>query len=163
MSRAVKLTDDERRGVSLPGARFGFEAILRSLGPAVAEVLLDASDRGDLRDALDGQRWVFVDAAAGGVRVLPTDGGHDTQGDAEVGTQVLARLVCAALDELPPGPVLLAWRAWICPLTIHAVEGPSGWRDAVVMPTRSCGESRNGGWSRTCPCRDCTTGRRWGR
>lgn len=157
------LTADERRVVCLPGDPL--ERIMwRGLATPTATVTLDAADRADLRDALDGSTGVYLDATEHGLRVTPAGAEPiaDSQpSDVIVGQAVNARLLCAVLDALPRGPVAVVWRRRLDPLTLHAVEGPAGLRDALVMPQRSCamvsGEPVIG-----CPCRDCTAGRRWG-
>lgn len=164
--KLVTLTADEHRAVGLPDGARAQRVLWRGLTRPTTELLLDASDRADLRDALDGSREVYLDATEHGIRVTPASSepvADPQPGDVIVGQCVSARLVCAALDALPRGPVAIVWRRRFDPLTLHAVEGPPGMRDAFVMPVRCCSPS---GFMGTpvpgCPCRDCTAGRRWG-
>lgn len=159
----IELTQDQRRAVSLPGDPRQ-RMHMRYMHAPTAEVRLDASDRADLRDALDGMREVYLDATEHGIRVTPYDADAEAQpADVVVGQRFAAKLLLALLDALPRGPVAIVWRRRFDPLTLHAVEGPPGRRDAFVMPVRCCSPS---GFMGTpvpgCPCRDCTAGRRWG-
>lgn len=163
--KTVTLTADERRAVTLP-ADARLHVMMCNLARPTAEVTLDVESRAEVRSALDGAAIVYLDALEGGLRITPA--GDEPVADPQpddvlVGQCVNARLVAAVLDALPPGPVMLVWRRRLDPLTLHAVEGPPGLRDAVVMPVRACTPSEAGHQPRPgCVCRDCTAGRRWG-
>ena len=164
--KLVTLTHDECRAVALPGSDSTLRMMLRGLAAPTAEVSLDASDRADLRACLDGMRVVYLDATEHGLRVTPASEEPTAEPQPDgvtVGQCVSARLLCAALDALPRGPVMVVWRRRFDPLTVHAVEGPAGLRDAVVMPRRSC--TLMSGTSLPapgCACRDCCAGHAWG-
>lgn len=167
----MKLTNDELRAVLLPGSErlVSFWGLWRP-GAPVTSVRVDADDRADLRACLDGERDVYLDATAHGLRVGPVDAEGETPfSDVVAGHMVNARLLCAVLDALPRGPVEIVWRGRLEPLTLHAVEGPPHVRDAVVMPMRCCscvtadhGTFHVGSVRLSCGCRDCAAGRQWG-
>lgn len=163
--KTITLTADEQRAVTLP-ADARLHVMMRNLARPTAEVLLDVESRVEVRSALDGAAGVYIDATEHGLRLTPASDcpvAEPQSDDVRVGQCFNARLVAAVLDALPPGPVLLVWRRRLDPLTLHAVEGPPGWRDAVVMPVRACTPSEAGHQPRPgCVCRDCTAGRRWG-
>lgn len=165
MSPPITLSPDERRAMCLPGDA-SEHLLWRHLSPPTVTVHLDAEGRADLRDALDGSHDVYLDATEHGLRVTPAtecSTAAPQPADVIVGQLASARLLCGVLDALPRGPVAIVWRRRLDPITVHAVEGPAGLRDAMVMPRRSCalmsGTSRP---AEGCPCRDCTAGRRWG-
>lgn len=163
--KLVDLTSDERRAVALPDDDRTLRAMLRGLVAPTADVRLDAQDRADLRDVLDGMRGIYLDATEHGLRITPASEDPTAEPqpvDVIVGLCINARLVAAALDALPRGPLAILWRRRYDALTLHAVEGPPGSRDAVVMPQRSCMLGFGGVPVPGCPCRDCTAGRRWG-
>lgn len=171
MSRADKLTDDERRAVILPGSdqlesfivmmartqRVAFATVdrgmlLRQTPPTRTTVLVDAV-RGDCGDT--AMRLTVVDAQH------PSDGAADL--DVIFGCGVNARLLRAALLALSGQTVEIRWHGRFEPLGLV-----SGGDTAIVMPLRCCGHGAQFGeyWiagvRHTCPCRDCAAGRQWG-
>lgn len=167
MTRAVTLTDDERRAVVLPGDRsYDHFASLHTKPVAIAQhvslrpvdpkrrkvVLVDVTTEGHTC-------WYFVDEG-------------DTTGaapsDVVIGCAVATRLFNAAAAALPEDEGSLAWFGRLGPLALTARDVT-----AYVMPRRCCGNGasmtmRGRLWDaaareyRDCPCRDCAAGRRWG-
>ena len=147
------------------------DIVARATMAGTSERPADVSDAAvSVRACLDGERDVYLDATAHGLRVGPVDAEGETPfSDVVAGHMVNARLLCAVLDALPRGPVEIVWRGRLEPLTLHAVEGPPHVRDAVVMPMRCCscvtadhGTFHVGSVRLSCGCRDCAAGRQWG-
>lgn len=162
MSRAVKLTDDERRGIMLPGdPHYDYFASLctKVVARAPYVTVRPVEPR---RDAA-----MFVDAFAGGsaaLTLVPIDETDDAPPpDVLVGCAVSARLLHVAVMALPDAQAAITWGGRFEPLALTVGDAT-----AYVMPRRCCshGQERGVHWvrgeRRECRCRDCAAGRRWG-
>ncbi len=166
MSRAIKLIDDERRGLMLPGDRhYDYFASL-CMKPVAA------APRATLRPVEPRARTVvFLDAFAGGsiaVTYRPEDDADEAAGDdVVIGCAVSARLLHVALAALPAGDgqVAVSWYGRYAPVALRV-----GDVTAFVMPCRCCNHAQTYGRffdtaareQRECQCRHCAAGRRWG-
>lgn len=165
--RAVTLTDDERRGLVLPGdPHYTYFASLHTKPVATAPYVTLRPVEPRAKTAL------LLDVTGEGhcVRyvVAEDDTADAAPSDVVIGCAVSARILHVAVMALPDAQASLAWFGRLLPLAITA-----GGATAYVMPRRCCGNASsqvNQGkiWDaaareyRDCPCRDCAAGRRWG-
>ncbi len=162
--RAPGLTDEERRGLMLPGdAHYDYFASLCAKQVATAPYATLRPIEPRARTA------VFLDAFAGGsiaVTYVDEDETDAAPGeDVVFGCALSSRLLSVALDALPlgDGQVAVTWHGRYAPVSLRVGE-----MTAFVMPRRCCaqGQARGvfyrHGRRCECPCRDCAAGRRWG-